>query len=105
MVSGLTFVFPDIKKQESRSFHSHHQHHGGTCGVTVIIKENRHVDMRLFAFHVVVILLRKVCIQLFTFQLWIKIVRQTECFNLGMVTYLGEEIVLFSELEHVGVIH
>ena len=44
---------------------------GGACGVMVIIVGNRHGNTRLIAFHIVLIHLGKVWIQLFSLQLWV----------------------------------
>ena len=68
---------------------------GGACGVMVIVAGNGHDDTSSnpgrdwLHFHIALIPLGKVWIQLFSFQLWVNS-RQTRFFSLGEATSLGE---------------
>ena len=54
-----------------QNFAVNHIHYGGARGVVVIVVGNGHGDTRLIAFHIALIPLGKVGIQLFSLQLWV----------------------------------
>ena len=76
------------KKQQKKKKRSYTSVCGGARGVMIIVVEFKSWT-RLIAFHIALIPLGKVWIQLFSLQLWVN--SRTEClFSLGEATSLGE---------------